>query len=43
MQVKGARHIGFDKLARQKFKTLDSTKVQDKGALHMRHVGRDGT
>ena len=31
-----AQVIGFGKLARQNFKTLNSTKVQDKGALHKR-------
>ena len=35
--------IGFYKLARQKFKTLDSTKMQHKGALHMRHMQKEGT
>ena len=34
--------IGVYKLARQKFKTLDSTKMQDKRALHIRHIGREG-
>ena len=28
--------IEFDKRSRHKFKTLDSTKVQDKGALHIK-------
>ena len=45
MQVKDdckakVQDIGFDKFARKKFETLDSTKVQDKGALHIKHIGR---
>lgn len=30
--------IGFDKHSRHKFKTLDSTKVQDNGVLHIRYI-----
>ena len=37
------QEIGFDKLVKQKLKTLDSRKVQNKGGLHIRHIGREGT